>query len=223
MTTTQSVLPKDVISELSFFGGGGGGPSPNPCLWYEQPTIFQAPVEPQVAWDIVTIKACGWDYQEKVTVALTKPNGEQIAEELLATEDEWAIEFIYRITLDDPLGRYSVSFTGKKATTTGGFTVGQPDKPTIVFDGKDTMLLSGFAPNERLRLFAYVPVESIARLVAWQEFQTDIFGRLFISFDANMFAVDNFVAIGDVSGEIAAASSVWPHIWPYIESTIRNQ
>lgn len=216
VTTTHRTAPNDIIKELQFVAGGGGAES-NSCLYYESPTVLVTPEHKLGPWSVATTKTCGWQYREKVTVVLTKPDGTKVTELAQASDDEWAVEFSYRIDLNEPFGRYELAFNGEHSTLESTFEVEQSSDPMITHDGGSRILLSNFTPHERLRLFAYSEGPTTASLVAWQLYQADRNGQLIVSFDSNEFSAELFVAIGDVSGEVRPSFVVWP-FW---QSTIK--
>lgn len=227
MTSTQHTTPQDVILELSYVGAGGPGASGPQCRLHDPPMVVLAPEDPLSVWDVAIIRTCGWQSREHVIIELTKPNGKEVVNEVLASEyGSGAVDFRYVIGLDDPLGQYSVSFIGENGRIAGNFIAQEPGEASIAHDGEAMLLFHGFFPRERVRLFAYILgdwAKQTAHLIAWQEYRVDKYGRLFVLFNSNTFSIGDFIAIGDVSGEVRPAPASVSTSRRFSEPTIKKQ
>ncbi len=79
-----------------------------------------------------------------------------------------------------------------------------------MFSGKKVDLyLSGFSPNEKIRLFAY-KVDELGKFLGWDEFQVNGSGELLININercenisaCNYYKGYEYVIVGEVSGEV---------------------
>lgn len=211
LTDFTHTAPSDILTEVTWFGGGGGDSAVIDCLQFDEPTINIEPSSHLEIWDEVFIETCGWQYQEAVSIVLEKPSGLIVQENYTASEDEWGVEYSHKIDLQDEIGEYRITFQGENHTLRTTFTIKLPPKPVVLYDGKMRLLIYGFSPNEKFRVLLYYKPQNVftstAQLLGWNAYQVDRYGNLLVSFEIEDIQAGNFVIIGDSTGEVRPKNS----------------
>lgn len=153
-----------------FFRDGGSKcakTQPGPTLAFDIQTIEQM--------EVIDLYSCGWQPGETVQVTAQYPSGKTLASFKVQAGEEGSqngspgkISLAYQPHIDDPTGKYTFTLTSKSgavATTVlvtrpGGARLyhltDNPWKPEKGMRGKrNTLLLWGFAPGEKVRLIVY--------------------------------------------------------------------
>lgn len=169
-------IPKDILDQLTYGTPGGGGPGCIPD--HEFPRVGGIFQNPTFLGEEFKVFHTGWAATGETLISrLILPNNELI-EDIRTTENFLGENIIgcesYQYTTDwiDPIGEYKLSLTGDEATINASVHVIAPTEPTI-FETDNGILLYGFAPYERIRIFIYdfdqnqqVPGD----LVGWDSF-----------------------------------------------------
>jgi hypothetical protein len=193
------VSPSDILDEVSYFGQGGGPfceddsyPAPK-VVHYTQPTELMYS-------GVLTV--CGWKAGEKLTGSVRYPDGKTIN---IRVENRFDGVTNYGIleftsTLSDPPGDYVFMIKGKTATLQKTIRFNMPDGPRIYRVETNRLLLYGFKPHEKVRLFCYVyGVKTGFKLVGWQKYAVDSRGQLDLKVPEIQYS--DFIAIGEKTGE----------------------
>lgn len=195
-------LPENMMEELMFFGGAGGGY--DPCENAPQGTLsVPEPDTPVVIFGSASeekcVVVCGWKPEDAVQITLTAPDSSMIdypGQVLYGGTVFFCPEF----RVDDPLGSYQLRAEGESGEIETRFEVVRPEKPTLT-EREGELILYAFAPDEKVRVFAYAPEElgRSQKFAGWQEYRVDEDGKLSIELVGGD-ELDYF-ALGVSSGE----------------------
>lgn len=172
----NKVPPKDILQQISFFGGGGGvicvpGNKPN------KPNITFEPSD-EVLMNQSTMIACGWGKGETLKGTVVFPNGMvfNTPVKVLLNEGMYYGKLSFTPGLADPIGKYTFILEGKAGTVQDTVYFKKPSGPHLFVIDSKTIMLYGFSPREQVRLFKY----SSTKLSGWQEFTMDENGQSII-------------------------------------------
>lgn len=196
------VPPNDIIQEIGFFGGLGGGGSACDFYDYQIPTFTHLADRPFEWMQNVSVTICGLNIGEEVQVVVNLPNGTAVSDTTIVrqteTENIGELSYDYMPLVYDPIGEYTIKFTGNTWALDYPFTVIEPpDARLYLYESQ--LLLINFSPNENVRLFVYSTSNSNnLRLVGWKEFQVNDDGDLILNIENR----DSYVVIGEFSGQL---------------------
>lgn len=194
----------------------GEGPKFPVAAFYNQETV----IDKKELLLPSRLVVCGWELAEQVDLSITTPDGKSFHALLTATDggyrDDFEInrtEFVYFPSINDKEGVYSFIFTGKSGSVKYSieyFISSTPKAYKINFRDMEmektssninlsaildkdisVLVLSGYAPNERIRLFSYFG----GGFQSWQEYKVNQRGLLTIQLK-DYFAG---AVVGDVS------------------------
>lgn len=212
ISSAKTVAPQDILEEISYYGQGAGAYCSDTS--YPSPKVGRATETTELMYVGVLI-VCGWKTDETLTGIIQFPDGKIITIPVGLENDGEAYygRLAFTPTLNDLPGDYLFKIKGKSATVQVTITFNAPDGPHIYLIEDDELLLHGFAPNEKIRLFCYVS----AKLAGWEEYTVDASGKLTLRFagvpisQAGDFGIiSDFVALGEKSGE---AHILRPHVY----------
>jgi len=210
----NKTLPDDVIKEIAYFGGlggGGGGCFNSDAL---KPTFFSDYESLNTTIEVfssVETDICGLSKDEKIEITLQLPDASTRNFQSSAQQPEGQsyaeLDFEFIPKLHDPLGEYTLLFTGNGWTLQRKFLVIDADSPRLYL-ADHKLIFYKFRPEEHVRLFAYQPIPNAdeinqqgqQRLIGWQEFNVDKTGELSVNVDIK--ELTRYVAVGDVSGQL---------------------
>jgi hypothetical protein len=217
----NTVPPEDILNEVAYFSGAGGGGGFH-CNQYTEPEmIVVAQVEYKKTFDVVMCQLP----LEEVELKITQPDGAVVFEQsgVPVTDLEGTyLLFSFDISLDLPLGIYTVSASSASWNDTAVFEVVEPVEPQMYYERDPArLLLLAFRPNETVKLLVYQESElritdskgwNVASFVGWKEYQVDSSGRLDILIDRDSFSGElehtprvYYVAIGNISGNVTVS------------------
>lgn len=211
LSTANRTAPADVDQEVSYGGLGGGT---NTC--FESAPSYTSPVIESVSKNIELLRmagiiTCGWKNKEYIELTLRDPDG-RVKKEIVRTVLEkngmpentatfsqtYYAQFNFTLGSDDPVGKYMVTITGPDGKLQDTLDVKKPDGPLLSRVSDQELILYGFAPNETVRLIAYVSLGDKYSFVGWQKYRVDSTGKLSIAVEKFY----DYVAIGNISGEV---------------------
>lgn len=197
------VPPDDIIQEIGFFGGLGGAGSVCDMYDYQSPTFYYLADRPYEWMHNVSVTICGLTVGEEVQIVVDLPNGETVKDTAVVhqTESDNIGELFYDYVplVYDPVGKYTITFTGNTWVLEYPFMVIEPpDARLYLYEAQ--LLLINFSPNETVRLFVYSTSNSSnLKLVGWKEFQVNDGGDLILNIENR----DSYVVIGEFSGQLS--------------------
>lgn len=197
------VPPDDIIQEIGFFGGLGGGGSLCDMYDYQSPTFAYFADRPYEWMHDVSVTICGLTVGEEVQIVVILPNGETVRDTAIVrqteSEDVGELSYDYMPLVYDPVGDYTVTFTGNTWVLEYPFIVIEPSDARLYLH-ESKLLLINFSPNEIVRLFVYgTPNSNNSKLIGWKEFQVNDGGDLVLNIEDR----DSYVVIGELSGQLS--------------------
>lgn len=196
----NKIPPADIINQIALTGQGGA----KGC----KATSYPAPVllgEQNIDEELMVytvLIACGWAKNEKLTGSVEYPNGQTqalIVDTSISNGiNKGIIEF--RPGLDDPVGKYILSISGKSGIVRKVVNYSAPRSAAIYTLDEYHLLLNGFSASEGIRLFYYSL--SGGDLLGWQEYSADRAGRLEIQTSVKIGSKGVFIAVGNKTGEV---------------------
>ena len=217
---------KDVIQELSYFGGmGGGGPT---CGDTVSPA-FDLETSPQEEIQIFHPWAtyiCAVPTGETVRATVDMPSGVRRTYEFTTVvhsgtpqkKGEAFFSFIPDVRVGS-VGIYRFLFQGNGWSLNTSIKVVMPSSAQLYLVDNDEyyfedlapkLIFYNFHPKEKVRLLAYgwndtgnMPswMSGSIKLIGWKEYQVDDQGHLVVPIGKSYGSM-SYVAIGDVSGEV---------------------
>ena len=163
--TASKILPEGIKEQLAVFSGGGGGGPPPTCIYDEYPQVHSQyqernPYGDKGLWSTIYVETCGWQYEELITITLTKPDGIIETTTVEADETNWGVDYQYTPDINSPVGTYELEFTGTSSTVSTSFSFTWPNRPTVYVSPETNLVfLHAFRPNEKIRLITYEPIE----------------------------------------------------------------
>ena len=190
---SNQVRPEDVADEVVYFGMGAGVCEETA---YPVPLISQEPADGELASQS-TLIACGWEKDEILRGTIVYPDGRVNTYAVEVEEIDGIFYGLLEFTpaLADPVGIYTFTLEGRRATVSATAEFHQPDGPHLYWVDASHILFYEFAPQESVRLVCYE--QSI--FTAWQEFKMDPGGNLTVTVKTDRC---DFAALGESSGEI---------------------
>lgn len=194
----NTVLPEDVLSEVSYFSGGAG--CEDNC--YCEGQNFQSPVIINAErLDVVEIyypadfNLCGMAPDEIVSVDVVSPDGKKSNYQHPVSDT-----FKYIPKLGEPLGVYVINFIGNDWSLSHEIEVVDADGPRLYYADNKKVSLYKFYPNEKVRLLVFEGT----KVIGWQEVAVDQFGKLTLEDQTPVSERRTFAALGEISGQILA-------------------
>ncbi len=230
------VAPEDVAAEMYFFGHGGPGDMklcrPLPDTEQKKPKSGSLPSQ-------VEMYFCWPDPESSVRFTVTDPKGKIDTVELPVLELDVSnfpggqgiqryVLGAYQVDLTRPAGKYTFTLQGQKLKVAETYNLALPKKPVIYevyanpFDpqgsldsARHLLHLSGFAPNERLRLFLYDQNPDTI-LVGWQTIQVGSNGKQWVEINRPAGQTERlaFGVTGPKSGLVKQPSLNSPIVCP---------
>lgn len=186
----NKVPPKDILGQISFFGGGGGvicvGTQP------VQPKITFKPQD-GVLMTQSTLIACGWQKGEVLKGTIIYPNGTVFTKpvSVLFNENLYYGKLSFTPGINDPVGKYTFILEGKLGVAKETVNFQKPVGPHLFVVDSKTIMFYGFSAQEQVRFFYYAP--DTRKLTGWQEYRMDGMGQLILKsavpFDGYFWAV----------------------------------
>lgn len=199
----NSTPPEDILKEVSFFGGGGGDLKYCPPI--SKPEICEADTDvnwPEGFW----IHSHSWNENETVTTTIIYPDLSQkviVGQAYSSLErienageavwlQNYRISYFFPPSSENMLGEYTIKFDGTSGHIKLNVFVKISSQPHMsildssTLSSENKIILTGFAPNEEFRLFAYVindaaSIERVIRsLFGWNSYTVDKNGMLII-------------------------------------------
>ncbi|MCC6569783.1 MAG: SH3 domain-containing protein [Anaerolineales bacterium] len=197
------VPPDDIIQEIGFFGGLGGAGSVCDYNNYQSPTFTYLADRPYEWMQNVSVTICGLTVGEEAQVVVNLPNGATVRDTAIVRQTEsenmGELSYDYMPLVYDPVGEYTITFTGNAWVLEYPFMVIEPPDARLYLH-ESQLLLINFFPNEIVRLFVYSTSNSNnSKLVGWKKFQVNDDGDLILNLENN----DSYVVIGEFSGQVS--------------------
>jgi hypothetical protein len=198
----QRSFPKDVLQQVSYWGGAGPGqcdfPS-GPDGW----SVETCPDDTVIPYSKLVFTAGVFRPDSPVALEMINPHGSSLYIDLLADSDGLVVyEFIPTST--DSYGKYLFRFNGSTGSLEGTIEVVRPARPELVwFPDEQQLFLYNFQPYEDVRLLYYGEKMEPDVLNGWQAYQLDSSGELYI--DTAGLPLPRFVVVGDRSGQATFA------------------
>ncbi len=174
----NKIPPKDILQQVSFFGGGGGiictpGSTPN------KPEIASAPND-EVLMNQSTLIACEWKKGEVLKGTIIYPNGFVVTKrvDLLINEGLYYGVLNFAPGLNDPVGNYTFILEGKSGMVKDIVNFKKPVGPHLFVVDLKTIMFYGFSAQEKVRLVDYAP--GTGDFIGWQEYTMDGAGQLLL-------------------------------------------
>jgi len=207
----NTILPEDVLTEITFFGGGLGGFS---CPQTDGPSLSNSPEETE--WlHSVSVTICGWAVNESVKVDIYNPEGVlEKSEAFVATStpldtigETGMLVIEYQPSLVSKIGTYRFVFEGGNDSVETNVKVIMPSGVKLYrVSNPESIVLYGFFPNEKVRLLVYEinPLDGVspditAHMIGWKEFSVNEDGQLVIPITPEE-PLFYFAAVGESSG-----------------------
>jgi hypothetical protein len=187
--------PEGLVSEIDLYQGGGSYPG---CMRLpEFPELNYMPGDLELM-DIAMISTCGWEAGETITVTLREPTGKLqtfTAKAVPAKNYPAASEvtIYFQPPVSAPEGKYRFTFAGSRGEVKAKIQFDRPDgarlfalpsdafHPAFEAGGKQhRLMLSGFLPQEPVRLMAYRFEGTRIHYVGMQDYLTDGRGELVV-------------------------------------------
>ncbi len=187
-------LPPDILQELAHVGWYNYPPSSGTqtasfCSLPERAELGQ----PMDFW------ICGLGQQPASTLTIHFPDGRQKSRQIDNSNAQESLYLRFITSLDYPEGTYRFVWQGNNKTITGSVRFGNPSVPTAVSTA-DSIFLFGFAPNERVRVFAYLN----QKFIGSQTFRVNSEGKGQVKLGQRA-GEWFFQVIGDSSGKLQVA------------------
>ncbi len=215
LSAAQKTVPEDVLQDITFYYVQGEAPSD--CKYptrshseipnYTQPEVLGSRSSRKVeVWGTKRVYTCGWGPDEVVEVTIAYPDGHTESRQVLAEPDanepDYYQVLVHHFTpLGSPPGPYTFTFAGESGQVSHVVEFVPRTEPRLYMKDNKQLLLYNFAPNERVRLFAYrYEEQGKAALLAWNTFTVNIAGQLEVQVGGVRAAW--WVALGDLSGEV---------------------
>lgn len=184
-------LPPDILQELThvtFY-------QPMPSSSTQTPTFCSLPTRAELGQPM-DFWLCGLAQQSASTLTIYFPDGRQKSRQIDNSKAQQSLHLRFITSLDYPEGAYRFVWQGSNKTITGNVSFINPSVPTAVSTA-DSIFLFGFAPNERVRIFAYLNKQFIGS----QTFRVNSEGKGQVKLGQR--AGDwYFQVIGDYSGKL---------------------
>ncbi len=216
--------PADILQEIVFSGLGGG--ALKAC---DSPTDLYI-TSPVQAGDMLGIDTCGWMEGETVTVSVIKPQEtEPEYIEVITAVDSYATGWQGFLPYDSEPGVYTFLFEGNSRNVSAPVIITEVLEPRKLPDAlmPRNLFYYGFAPNESVRIFAYINTYSgLMLLQGWSSYQASPSGTLEIVTTAEDVGVLSegeyvYIAVGEVSGQAQDPNltSALPEVREYEDET----
>jgi hypothetical protein len=226
VSNSNHTSPSDVLREVFFAPTGGESDSDDDGKFCTPETSTFLIGTSEIMQDI-TIKSCGWEPNEAVTLTVTAPNGvSQILTQepaYSADKNRYFVEFTFTTGISEPTGTYVFELTNSHHSVTESVKLSRPEGGRIKkADGG--LLIYNFAPTEHVRLFAYRMHNHVCALEGWIELTTNPEGQALVKIDPTMkvyysgasdegartsgdvfLAAENSISfrpVGDITGEV---------------------
>ena len=201
LSTANQVPPDDVLQEVTFYGGGGAGFCDG-MRELTTPEIWRDPSDEELLVTSIMI-TCGWEKDEILQATIQYPDGTLFRTEIKADHGMGFLEF--RPAIDDPVGIYFFGLQGKNGFLSANAEYRKPNGPRLSQTQYDNIFLSGFFPEEKVRLFYYSSAYELdgspgGMLAGWQEYQVNVAGQMEIKL--SLQPGDDLAVIGEKSGEV---------------------
>lgn len=204
--STSETIPENILQEIWFFSGGDGDSGCFGFGDYTQPIVVSS-TEEILLHEIINIRTCGWQKDEKVQIEAMFPDGTLVTSEAISTGLN-PVQFYYKTSiLEDTSGMYSVVFYGESGSVEALINVVTPSIPHVYWEDNGDVILYDFQPDEHVTLFAYMrsdkPVDEFGNasyvLYGWQEYQVNHNGQIIIQTEPELGWI---AVLGEFSGEI---------------------
>lgn len=174
----NKVPPKDILQQVSFFGGGGGIICPQ-GLTPNKPEIASAP-DDEVLMNQSTLIACEWTKGEVLKGTVIYPNGFVFTKrvDLLINEGLYYGVLNFTPGLTDPVGNYTFILEGKSGMVKDIVNFKKPVGPHLFVVDSKTIMFYGFSAQEKVRLVNYA--FGTGDFIGWQEYTMDDMGQLLL-------------------------------------------
>jgi len=216
----ETTPPKDIIQEISYFGGLGGGCGKLicECEFYEHtsPSLFTNEETIEFLSDI-NFEVCGLQNNEPIAVTVELPDQTRKLYSVSSYANEgnypgFMIDFQYTPALPASPGSYHFIFSGNNWTFDQYIEVFDTAGPRLFLDNQGNLTFYNFKSNENVRLFAY---ES-GLLIGWKELQVSQNGNLTLPTTITA----DFIAVGEVSGQVFdQEQGQFPPDWAWLGTT----
>jgi hypothetical protein len=183
-SSLNGVKPSDILKEL-YYGGKGGGAGESVCDDRKLFSIGNIGYHNEAAQgQLIYTNVCGWMKDEVVRASLIDWRGKVVLTQRVKVwaDDESGKLFGYYavfstiIPIDAQPGTYKVLYQGKSGRAETAFKVAQLKGPSILYQGRNQVMLANFRPYENVRLIAYAADSNDDKgiFAGWSKFQTVI-------------------------------------------------
>ncbi len=203
----QRSQPKDVLHQVSYFGGAGPGECDMFMTFRSIPPngwgVDTCPDDTVIPYANLVFSAGIFQPDSPVAIEIMTPDGWSLYTDLFAGSDGMVIyEFIPTWTYS--YGKHQFRFSGSQGSLEKTIEVVRPPHPELVwFPNEQQLFLYNFQPYENVRLLYYGEKMEPDILNGWQTYHVDSSGELFI--DSAGLEHPRFVVAGEKSGQAAFA------------------
>lgn len=184
-SSLNTILPEDILEEVSWFPGGGpGGGSSQICN--EENTVPFIKYDPSDTelMDQAWMWTCGWQNRQSLKVTVTFPNG-IVQEQVIYADENGIAKITVKPNNTDPVGIYEFEVSDGSTILKTNAYFRQPIVPRLHLLAGNILRFDNFPENELVRLFLYECTTEIEdgdcrvwKFIGWQEYKITADGTL---------------------------------------------